>query len=255
MPLPALALYASERSLPRRGHASTETEDAWALSVERGRFAVADGATESFQSGLWARLLVNDFVRLSERQLDWVEWLTPLQAAWADQASRANGLEVGEHGGANGLPWYLEARVAQQGAFAAFLGLVVEEGGWHALAVGDSCLFQVRGNRLVLAFPLTRSADFNSNPWLIGSRTSPASVPVHHGVRLEGDSQPGDRLFLMTDALAQWFLAEHEAGGQPWQSLDEVLAGPRQEFTGWVEHARRTGRLRNDDVTVVAVCL
>ena len=36
----------------------------------------------------------------------------------------------------------------EQGGFATFLGLVVQPTCWQAIAVGDSCLFQVREGRL-----------------------------------------------------------------------------------------------------------
>jgi hypothetical protein len=142
-----------------------------------------------------------------------------------------------------------------QGAFATFLGLVVEGPAWHAVAVGDTCLFQVRADRLEVAFPLARAEDFHSSPWLVGSRQPPAGVPSQHSVRAEGEWRGGDRVYLMTDALAHWFLAQHEAGRGPWRVLDELLARPRDAFEGWAQAQRAAGWLRNDDVTLVAICL
>src|SRR5256885_10366862 len=110
MPAPGLAIGFREFRLPRRGHRAEECEDACAGAPERGRFAVADGATESFQGGLWARLLVEDFVRSGELHPDWRSWLPPLQAHWADRASQKG---PDEAGAGNGLPWYLESRLLQ----------------------------------------------------------------------------------------------------------------------------------------------
>src|SRR5437879_3073167 len=104
--------------LPRGGNSAAEYEDAWAGDVARGRFAIADAATESSMGGLWARLLVEGFVDAADPQLgSLANWLPPLQERWAR--------EVGE----GPLPWYAEIR-AQQGAFATFLGLVVDQCGW-----------------------------------------------------------------------------------------------------------------------------
>src|SRR5437660_1616800 len=125
MPATDLALHYQELSQPRRGHRAEECEDAWAASLAaeggRGRFAVADGAAESFQGGLWARLLAEAFVGGGDRHPDWVGWLPPLQARWAEEAT----LDARPGGGPNGhappaLPWYLESRLHQQGAFATF---------------------------------------------------------------------------------------------------------------------------------------
>jgi hypothetical protein len=245
MPAPGLAIRSRALSLPKRGHRADECEDAAAAAPERGRFAVADGAAESCHSGLWARLLAEAFVENTERRPAWGAWLPPLQERWAGS--------VRQPPGSGPLPWYLDARL-RQGAFATFLGLVVEGDGWSAVAVGDSCLFHVRDGRLLRAFPLSRAAEFNSSPWLVGSRTSPLEVPGKQGARAEGDWRGDDRLWLMTDALAHWFLREAEGGGRPWLPLERLLGQPDEAFAAWVEEQRQAGRLRDDDVTLLAVC-
>ena len=58
----------------------------------------------------------------------------------------------------------------------------------------------------------------------------------------------------MTDALAQWFLHEVEAGGEAASQIAGVLAepDPQAAFPGWVE-TRRAAGLRNDDVTLLVI--
>ena len=180
--------------LPRRGHAREEYEDAFAADPVRGRYAIADGASESSFAARWAQLLVEEFVRSAAPQPgSWADWLPAPQERWA--------AELGERA----LPWYAETKF-QQGAFAAFLGVVVEPGRWQAVAVGDCCLFQMRGPLLHHAFPLTFADDFDNTPWLVGSRAAATENLTAREVRAEGAWQAGDRLWLMTDALAQWFL-------------------------------------------------
>ena len=54
------------------------------------------------------------------------------------------------------LPWYAEQKLSQ-GAFATFLGLTLHRNrlssslSWDCTAIGDSCLFQVRGARVITA--------------------------------------------------------------------------------------------------------
>jgi hypothetical protein len=154
------------------------------------------------------------------------------------------------------MPWYLEAGLIQ-GAFATFLSLVIEKRRWYAVAVGDSCLFQVRRDELIRSFPVTRAADFSNAPWLVGSRTSPREVPHKNGLQQMGDCQAGDRLWLMTDALAQWFLNQAESGAKPWQALTHASndTSSQQSFAAWIEELRSAGQLRNDDVTLLAVSI
>jgi hypothetical protein len=226
--------------LPKRGHALDEYEDACAGNAAAGRFAVADGATESSFAAEWARLLVERFV--AEPTGGWSDWLPTLRQRWAAEV------------GGRDLPWYAEAKF-EQGAFATFLGVAMEvrqaQGRWRAVAVGDSCLFHIRQDRLLRAFPLTRSADFGSHPDLVRSRPPdrPSRRPKRR--RARGTWEPHDRLLLMTDALAQWFLKQAEQGEQPWRSVEESKTDV--DFGAWVEDLRDRGELRNDDVTLLTI--
>jgi hypothetical protein len=240
-------------SLPRRGNAPGDCQDASAVaphprpdSPEWGRFAVADGASESAHAGPWARLLVEDFVHSPGCPPDWACRLPPLQERWEEQIGRGRDPEAG-------LDWFIEAH-ERPGAFATFLGVAVEEHTWSACAVGDSCLAHTRPSGLVRTFPLARAADFNSTPALVGSRTSPATA-VRSTAFAESTWEEGDTLWLMTDALARWFLSEAEAGRRPWDVLDQLLCRPDSAFRAWAERLRDEGVLRDDDVTLVAVKL
>jgi hypothetical protein len=232
--------------VPRRGHLVEECEDACAGALERGRFAIADGAAESAYSGLWAGLLVDAFVAAGAEQPVWPAWIVPLQQCWAES--------VRQPPGADPLPWYLEERY-KQGAYATFLGLTLSEARWHAVAVGDSCLFQTSHDELRLAFPLTHSGQFDNSPWLIGARASIEEVPSHRVLQVAGDLRQGDRLWLMTDALSRWFLSHVEAGKKPWRDLEALLDQDDECFAEWVDGLRAARKLRNDDTTLVAITL
>jgi hypothetical protein len=234
---------------PKRGEGSEVGEDAVAGDAARGCFAIADGAAESAEAGRWARLLVEEFVRepVVKPQL-WAIRLAGIQQRWR--------LEAG--GGPGGRPWYAETK-RQQGAFATFLGLIFEQSRWlgrkrwRALAVGDACLFQVRKDRLLRALPMVRADEFGANPWLLGSSTLPDKSLAHDGVGHSGNWDTKDRFWLMTDALAQWFLREAEAGAKPWTALEALQSQSDAAFAAWVEEQRDGQKLRNDDVTLLAV--
>ena len=229
--------------VPKSEHGLDECQDAAAIDVPRGRFAVADGASESAQSGLWARLLVDAFVRGDGGP--WPGWIAPLQKVWADSVRVSDG---------ETLPWFLEGRY-RDGAFATFLGLWLDGPHWKAVAVGDSCLFHVRESRLVASYPLEHSSQFDSTPWLIGSRASPDDVPARQAHHFAGSWRAGDRLFLMTDALACWFMKSAEDGDEPWQAVERLLPQSDRTFADWVNLLRTAKVLKNDDTTLVAVCL
>jgi hypothetical protein len=221
-------------STPKAGHNCDEYEDAFAGDPASGRFAIADGASESSFAGAWADLLAKGFTHNSTF---WPEGLPGARQAWCERFK--------DHP----FTWYTEEKF-NDGAFAAFLGISFEDSHeqWHAVAVGDCCLFQVRDERLLLAFPVEQSSAFCNQPDLLGSRQSSKEIPL---ATAEGDWQPSDHMFLITDALAQWFLQQTENDEEPWQ---EILAVTTQaEFETWISGMRASKELRNDDVTLVVI--
>jgi hypothetical protein len=71
---------------------------------------------------------------------------------------------------------------------------------------------------------------------------------------IDGSGGPDDHFYLMTDALAHWFLSEWERGGEPWTVLQDFdVNSEAPAFRDWLEGLRREGRIRNDDVTLVRI--
>jgi hypothetical protein len=231
------------------GSPDEHNDDALAADVDRGRFAISDGAAESGFSRVWSKLLVDQFVNHATGSPDdWSKWLPEAQSRWL---AELKGVEI---------PWYGEQQF-EQGSFATFLGLVVKTEGkrrlWHAVAVGDSCLFHVRAGKLQESFPLEESSQFNFTPKLVGSRSSIDEVAKKRAVPNHGTGQPEDRLWLISDALSKWCLAEEEAARPPWQELATFLSpdSPQTEFAAWIANLRADRGLHNDDVTLMAIDL
>jgi len=223
---------------PKRGHSLPEFEDAAAFDLDRLAFAVADGASESSFARDWAERIVADFAHnAGENLLDWLRGELPLvQAEWRAATDALS------------LPWYAELK-REQGAFATLLGMAASPAGkWRALAIGDSCLFQVRECALVKCFPLERAEDFNSDPWLLGSRRPVSDPWASKAVRLvEGEFVRGDRFWLVTDAVAAWLLRRCKRDSD-WQ-VKLPFEPTDQGFSAWVDQEREAGDLRNDDCT------
>jgi hypothetical protein len=248
-----LAIRADLLWLPKAGNTVDEYEDAWAISPDddpsSGHFAcaVTDGATETSFAGLWARLLAEAYCAGGTTPAALFAALPAAQAAWREAVA------------AIPLPWYAEEK-ARQGAFAALVGLSlvadpgVGGGRWTALASGDSCLMQLRGDALLTAFPIASAAEFNSRPTLLSSEPASNAGLTDTLGSVGGEWLPGDRFYLLTDAAACWFLASYEAGEQPWSVLD-TLAEPDDApaFPAWVAGLRASRAIRNDDLTLLCV--
>lgn len=240
--------------LPKSGNSDDEYEDAfWPLETfegqEREEFccAVADGATETSFAGYWANLLVQEICEYPDPS-EFVARLPDLQRKWCEVI------------GARLLPWYAEQK-AHSGAFAAVLGVEVFAFsgadqpcfGWRAFAVGDACLIQMRGTDLIEAFPLKSPLDFSNHPYLVCSRPDQDSLEGFLQ-STSGDGCPGDALYLMTDAMACWFLAELDRGGY---DLRNITSQPKFERLIRGERLERNDegqpRMRNDDMTLIRI--
>ena len=252
-------LHAEAFWLPKSGFSQAEYEDAFgppslkapqAFRGERARFAVADGAAEASFSRQWASQLVRAFVHDHIGVELTAEDLRPLQEKWERTVRRRP------------LPWYAEEK-ADMGAFSSLVGLEIVETqcgagallGWRAVAVGDSCLFQVERGRIVLAWPLATSSEFGNSPSLLCSKAANngSGLAGAGAQNMEGSCGQDTAFYLMTDALSCWFLREHERGGEPWRVLADLGTEGAQTFSDAVAGRRSRGEMKNDDVTLVRV--
>jgi hypothetical protein len=253
----SMKIHAEPFWVPKKGNQEKDYEDAvWPQERQEYtdscvRFAVADGATESSYARRWADLLVRAVGegRLSPAFLP--EGLAPMRADWRQWMA---GLI---------LPWYAEEKVAR-GAFAALvvLELITQESGsgsegcWHAAALGDSCLFQVRSDDVLARFPMDHSAAFDNRPFLLSSVQTEGECLANRVFHLDGTWAQGDVFYLMTDALAWWFLHKIEAGSRPWDDLRHLTPpdGPNP-FPAWIASLRDQSLIRNDDCTLLRIIL
>ena len=255
--------------LPKAGNSDADYEDAFAMAKDS--VAIADGATESSFARAWARALVQGFTSIDAADAeseagdealreppapaDTVRRrIAPLQRAWHEQIAWDR------------LPWFAEDK-ARSGAFAALLTFrftasasplmpsaedaALGSGRWRALAIGDSCMFQIRDDALLVAFPLEQAEQFNSRPVLLSSNPANNDRVWEAIAYQEGEYRPADVFLFATDALAHWILAESEAGNRPWQTLCGLRS--HADFAAMVARLRQDHAMRNDDVTLVRI--
>lgn len=257
-----MRLRVSYLALPKAGNSEDEFEDAYypihpsteGIVRDRFRFGVSDGATEGYLSRHWANCLVQSFQGASSVGFDetfaralerWARWLT-------------NYLELRARN-SRPLQWFEEAKL-EEGAFATLLGVQFRSrpgnqhsGGWAAVALGDTCLFQVRSECLKVAFPVSQANYFDNTPPLVPSKPKREDIVSSFAHRATGDWEHGDAFFLATDALSAWFLTAVELGQAPWRILRDLDTDEQPPFPEWVRVLREERLMRNDDVTLVRV--
>jgi hypothetical protein len=229
---------------------------------------VCDGATESALAKDWARLLSRTAAERAMESPDMLgggtafeEFAASAVALWDPwlaqytQARQAEGRP---------LKWYEHTKLAE-GAYATLLMVRVDPDSevhhdtaepvwrWRAAALGDTCLFHLHNDRLVRAFPVTAVEEFGTTPDLFGSRNHDAALLADRTRFTEGRCQPGDRLLLMTDALAAWLLAAPDKDDAVRQLLEFAAPDDLAGFKVWLDGLRDRRELRNDDVALVRI--
>jgi hypothetical protein len=238
-------------TVAKAGNADAENEDAYLCHPgERdGEFllAVADGATDSLFSGIWARLLVEEFPTImasrasrARRSKAFRRWIDGLQASWLEEVSNKP------------LPWYAEHKLTT-GAHAALVGIRVcsseTELRWEAIAVGDCNLFVVENDELRVGMPIQKAEDFGVTPFLIGTTQAANARLLDFLVFDSGSAGASAEFFVMSDALAQWFLAANERNQCPWRALRKLSCDV--QFRRFVNRLRSRQWIRNDDTTLI----
>jgi hypothetical protein len=245
--------------LPKAGNSAAEYEDAFCPKRANSyplknmfRCAVADGATESSFARRWANQLAVAYCR---SQTDLPAEMQVFRAEVERQCANWRRFVLNKP-----LAWNFRTK-AERGAFATLSGITISagdesSGSWAGVAIGDSCIFQVRQEGLVHAWPAMESDAFGNHPLLFSSNAA-ANESVWTELEkctTSGVWSAGDLFLLMTDALAKWFVTSLEAGSRPWETLLEV-ASAQEEFTAWTEAQRSQHLMANDDVTLMVIRL
>lgn len=269
--------------IPKQGNSDDECEDSYFVIpidfFDKRCFGpivavISDGASESIFARVWSGIIA---WRAARRAYEVPEILTGPIVSFRDfiihlvdhwESWMAGYIEQRIAEG-RPLRWYEGAKLAS-GAFATLLIIRLDygyaqrvheeqvDGFWHAAALGDSCAFQVRGDQVLSRFPIESSADFGISPNLLSSKAPPELV-CQRTTFTQGTFRHGDDFFLMSDALAAWFLSTVEdTPPSELRGILDQLRGfnrndSRSEFESWLCSLMANGALRNDDITFLHI--
>jgi len=241
-------------SLPKSSHQAEENEDAVFPSLHNGscitdsffQCAVADGATQSSFSKVFARSLVKTS-STSPKSSTLPDVINQARSVWQDSV------------GSLQLPWPASEKV-HEGAYSTILWLRFFPQGtgkylwkniWKAHAIGDTCLFLFRQEHLIHTLPLSKSAEFHNHPALIGSKNS--RIQNSEDWEFSGTWEKGDDFFIGTDAISKWILQQVEMGRNPGIIIKDRLARKSEPsyFDHWIHSLRKRKEIRDDDTTIV----
>ncbi len=240
-------------TVPKHVEYPESNEDRFGTDDERQLYAVSDGASESYNSLLWAKILVESWLADPPKRNVWA-WLQKAVSDYEEQSHRET------------MSWSEEAAY-KRGSFASLL-VVESVRGTHVrvIAVGDTTALYVKEGKIVKSFPYENAEQFldrphlistilqcNRNPFLLQGvsafRRQERDGPCH--VYWDIHDSDDASLVCVTDAVAEWLLRDHSDNhGQRLKAILD-LRSDNDYWVELVEKERSTGALRRDDSTVI----
>jgi serine/threonine protein phosphatase PrpC len=247
-------------SVPKGGNLASENEDAMHPELGFGegkfnsgqplKFVLADGATQTSFSGLWAQNIVEIFPKYSITKPNFFLAISEAQDAWQKSIKSME------------LPWHAEEKV-KKGAFATIIWVEINNdplinGGtitWKALSVGDSCLFLLRNHFTFLTFPIQDHNEFRNNPVIIPSRKEHLQSLDGNIKKAYGTLRQNDQIVLASDALAEWILKNCSNNPGVIKSFLESIKSPNamNNFSTRISLMRKNREIKNDDTSIILI--
>jgi hypothetical protein len=214
-------------------------EDAWAHDERLTCVALSDGASESYDSRSWARLLVDQYI--GDQRFD-AEWVSRAVKGYVSQVDFDQ------------LGW-AQQRAFDRGSYATLLGLVLAENDvdLDVLAIGDSLAVHVRDGVVLDTYPFTRPEEFEDRPKLVSTKSASNAFLGDSGFfgscSRTWTVQAGDIVFAATDAVGQWLLSECLAEPGMLETLATMTS--KSDFFVMLERLRAEHRIKLDDSTFI----
>ncbi|HEY1797186.1 MAG TPA: hypothetical protein VGG57_13835 [Stellaceae bacterium] len=214
-------------------------EDAWQFS-HKGVAALSDGASISFDSASWARILVRQYARDPCFDDAWLAAALQEFAALHDRES---------------LSW-VQQGAFDRGSFASLLGVRRWGARVEVLAIGDSIAVLCDADRVAATFPYESPEQFDQRPLLLSTnptqnaflaeRDAKRDFTVAWDIGLLADPS----VLCVSDALGHWIISHRNDEPSPIAGLRDLKT--RRAFARFVAHERAAGDLRRDDTTMLA---
>lgn len=215
-------------------------EDAYEFSANRQRIVLSDGASESYDSRFWARLLAKKFADDPRFDQAWVESATTAYQAEHDFAA---------------MSWSQQLAF-ERGCFATLLAVEHDTVNNRLVlfGVGDSVAVLLEGLKVVHAWPLENPDRFKERPTLLSTLrahndfTQGPDFGSLARAELDLTAFTEPTLLCMTDALGEWAL--RVAGDEAWRLAVLLAIRSEDQLKALVVAEREAKRMRVDDSTL-----
>lgn len=243
-------------------------EDFWAINESLERIALSDGASESYNSKLWAKLLCNHFI--DKQSFD--EFNLFIDNVIREYVLQHNLSEMS----------WSQISAYERGSFATFIGVDFDSflNKLTTISIGDSvCLLfkevkkekiiknkrKKRNNKSVRKIfqttgfeyiPIYEIPDFSINPILLSTNSKLNNLNFHDSTKeVYLDKNQRYYLILGTDAISDWLINQAKILTPESSILSEMLSYTATELTNYLYQIviknRNNKSMKIDDSTLL----
>jgi len=246
--------------VPKEGNSPEECEDSLRYTLEEQIFvgAVADGASQGYESRVFSRILCDHFVSEFKEALPYDETaIREKFQTFLDGVIKAFDDEITEKTKEKELKWY-EENAIKTGSFSTFLGVVLnsEKGEGYCIGVGDCFLFQIKPfekepteediKHLPIVYP-ENYAEQSNTPYLLATESRYNGQLSDNLYLSPIKVEKGDAIIMATDAFS-YFLIDHLENRR---IIKDVPRCSEEGLRLIVDSGRKNKNLKNDDVAVI----
>ena len=238
-------------SLPKEADYAASNDDVFFAAPGGLAVAMSDGASESYDSRGWGRMLCETFNAQFECGGD-----QPLE----DDAVRTMVVTARRRFLASfedkPLSWSQQASF-DRGNFASLLGLYEGPSLLTLLAIGDSIAVWRETGGAIRSHALTDPEEFKRHPVLLSSDARGDAVVFERerarwsAIQIPKAKVAGGRIYLMTDAIGAVITSAIQAGR--WPEAERQLCQSELDFKYWVSQQRMARVMRPDDTTLAVI--
>ncbi len=236
-------------SIPKELDHPELNEDYFTQSNDGLACAISDGASESYDSKTWSKVLCETFISSAKKTRSNVffkekeikNFLLKSRLAFNSFYSKKN------------LSWSQEASF-NRGCYSTIIGIIDHGKSIEILSVGDSVAIWQEKNANIKSFFIKNNYKFYKKPTLLCNisnndkfffdefNISWSSITIQKNKIYNGD------IFLITDALAERVF--DLINQKKFSFAIKILKKDKKEFENWVLNERSSNLLKKDDTTV-----
>ncbi len=237
-------------TVPKEINYPESNEDFFNMQVNGLSCALSDGASESYDSKTWAKLLCQTFIAHSKKKLIGNFYKNKQINKLITDAR----LEFSRTFSQQKLSWSQQAAF-DRGSYASLVGIIDHGKSIEILAIGDTIALWQSTKESISSHFLKNSSEFANQPLLVSTRkTSDDVFFLQENIRwssrkIKKKEIYDNSIFLLTDAIAIKVLDLIKSGKMSFAL--SVLKTNYIDFQTWLLSERKDKRIKIDDTTIV----